>query len=450
MKIVVIGAGKVGEELCVCLTSEGHDVVLIEKDTERLEQLVGMADITGVIGNGAIYDTQMEAGVDACDLFIAVSPSDEINIIAAITAKKIGAPYTIARVRDPAYSMQMGFVRESLGISLMINPELEAARDIARIIQFPSALDIEQFDNGRVNIVEVRITEKSSLPGIRLRDLRQHNLDVLVCIIQRGDQIIIPDGSAEIQVGDHVHITGSFEQLNRFYVAAKSYTHRLDSTLIVGGGRITHYLLERLLRQKMRLKVIEVNPGKAEALASEFPDVEVTSGDGTDQAFLREERMTNYDALVALTGIDEENLLLSLFAKREGVKKTITKVNRTDLLKVLDLFDLDSIVTPRKLIADIILRYVRALQNSQGSNVDALYRLVDNKVEALQFHIAHGSRATGKSLKELRLVDNTLLAFIVRDGKLLFPKGNDCMMEKDRVVVVTTHRNFRDIDDILA
>jgi trk system potassium uptake protein TrkA len=218
--------------------------------------------------------------------------------------------------------------------------------------------------------------------------------------------------------------------------------------LVVGGGRITHYLLERLLRQKMRLKVIEVNPGKAESLAADFPDVEVACGDGTDQAFLREERMTNYDAVVALTGIDEENLLLSLFAKREGVKKTITKVNRTDLLKVLDLFDLDSIVTPRKLIADIILRYVRALQNSQGSNVDALYRLVDNKVEALQFHITKGSNATGNHSRNFdwwTIRCSPSLSVM----KTAFPKGNDCMKEKDRVVVVTTHRNFRDIDDIL-
>lgn len=450
MKIVIIGAGKVGEELCRQLSRDGHDIVLIEQDSRRLEQLINMADITGVQGNGAVYRKQLEAGVDKCDVFIAVSPNDETNIIAAITAKKIGAKYTVARVRDPDFSEQMSFVRESLGINLMINPEMEAARDIARIIQFRSVLGIEQFDNGRVNIVEVRVTEKSTLIGKKIKDLRESSREMLICIIQRGEQVIIPTGEDEIIAGDHIHITGTFEELNKIYVAAGSYKHKLSSALIVGGGRITRYLLPRLLRLKMRIKVIEVDPVEADELSVDFPDVEVVCGDGTDQAFLREERMANYDVVISLTGIDEENMLLSLYAGNQGVKKIVTKVNRTDLLKVLDCINLGSTITPRRLIANIISRFVRALQNSEGSNIEALYRLADNRAEALLFHVHEDSAVTRIPLKNLNLKKHLLVVFIVRKSKLIFPDGQDMILPDDRVAVVTTNHNFDDIDDILV
>lgn len=450
MNIIIIGAGKVGEELCISLAHEGHDVVLIEQDTRRLDQLINMADITGINGNGAIYNTQMEAGVDHCDVFIAVSLHDETNIIAAITAKKAGAKYTVARVRDPEFSQQLNFVRESLGINLMINPELEAARDIARVIQFPSVLGVEQFDNGRVNIVEVRLAANSSLVGLKLRNLREHGVNILVCIIQRGQEVIIPTGDTVIMADDHLHVTGTFENLNTFYLAAKSFRQRLNSALIIGGGRITRYLLPRLLRLKMRLKVIEVAPDKADHLAAEFPDVEVVCGDGTDQSFLREERIANYDAVIALTGIDEENMLLSLYAGQAGVTKLITKVNRTDLLKVIDCVNLGSVVTPRRMIADIIIRVVRALENSQGSNVEALYRMVDNQVEAMLFQVKEESQVVQIPLKDMKTKEGLLLAFIVRQDKLIFPGGIDVILPGDRVAVVTTQHNFDDLDDILA
>ncbi len=450
MNIVIIGAGKVGEELCRTLSQSGHDVVLIEKDAKRLEQLISVADIKGVVGNGAIYDTQMEAGVDNCEIFLAVSPHDETNIIAAITARKIGAKNTIARVRDPDFNHQIGFVRESLGITMMINPEMEAAHDITRIIQFPSALGIEHFSNGRVNIVEVIIGAESPLAGKQIKDIRDKNLDVLVCIIRRGETIIVPKGDTMILAGDHIHVTGTIENLNKVYINAKSYRERIRSVLIVGAHRIAYYLIPRLTRLGLLVKVIEIDPVVASELAAEFPEIEVIEGDGTDQNFLQEERLTNYDAVVALTGIDEENLLLSLYATSQGVKKTITKVNRTDLLKVLEKQGLDSIVTPRRLIADIIIRFVRALENSQGSNIDALYRIADNQVEALQFTVTNGSKVKDVQLMKLRLKNNLIVAAIIRGNKVIVPGGLDKIMLKDRVIIVTTHTNFKDIDDIIA
>lgn len=450
MNIVIVGAGKVGEELTRSLAKEGHDVVLIEKDGRRLNQLISMADITGVHGNGAIYRTQLEAGVDNCDVFIAVSQSDETNIIAAITARKIGADKTIARVRDPEFSLQMGFVRESLGITLMINPELEAATDVARIIQFPFVIGVEQFLNGRVNIIEVRLGKDSSLVGRSLKDLKTDGKHILVCIIQRGDKVIIPTGNTVLQEGDLIHVTGQNENLIKLFAADRHARQKLTSALIIGGGRITHYLLPLLLKMRMRIKVIEVDPDSADNLAADFPDVEIVCGDGTNQSFLREEHMASYDAIIALTGIDEENLLLSLFARQQGVQKIITKVNRTDLLKVIDCVNLGSIITPRRLVADNIIRFVRALENSQASNVEALYRLADNRVETLLFHVTYDSKAVRIPLIDIKLKSGILIAFIVRKGKLIFPGGRDLIMPDDRVAVVTTQPNISDIDDILS
>jgi trk system potassium uptake protein TrkA len=450
MNIVIIGAGKVGEELTRALAKEGHNVVLIEKDARKLEQLISAADITGVHGNGAIYKTQLEAGVDHCDIFIAVSQSDETNIIAAITARKAGAEKTIARVRDPEFSLQMGFVRESLGISLMINPELEAATDISRILQFPFVLDIEQFMNGRVNIIEVQIPETSRLAGMSLRDLKTDGNHVLVCIIERGDQVIIPGGDTTIMAGDRVHVTGKNQSLTKLFAPNREARQRLSSALIIGGGKLTHYLLPMLLKMRMRIKVIEVEPEIADNLAADFPEAEVICGDGTNQSFLREERMSSYDTVISLTGIDEENLLLSLFAKQQGVPKVITKVNRTDLLKVIDCSNLGSVVTPRRLVADNIIRFVRAMENSQASNVEALYRLADNRVETLLFHVTYDSKALRIPIMDIKLKPGLLIAFIARKGKVIFPSGRDVIMPDDRVAIVTTQQNIRDIDDILS
>jgi trk system potassium uptake protein len=450
MKIVIIGAGKVGEELCVSLAAEGNDIVLIEKDPHRLEQLISMADITGIVGNGAIRDTQVEAGVEDCDIFIAVSPHDETNIIGAITAKKIGAPQTIARVRDPEFSSQLDFVRDNMGITLMINPEQEAADEIMRMIEFPSALGIEKFEDGQANVVEVRIAEDSPLVGVSVRELRVAHPNMMVCAVNREDEIIIPGGSFVIATGDHLHIAGTTKDLDDLYVAAKSFRRRLTSALIIGGGKITRYLLPRLIKLKMIVKVIEVKTDKADQLASEFPSVDVVCGDGTNQSFLREEGLENYDTVIALTDIDEENLLLSLFAMQQGAKKNICKVNRTDLLKVIGNLDIDSIITPRRLIADIIIRFVRVRQNAEGSNVDALYRLEDNRVEAIQFHVNKDSRVINKPIEKMNFINNLKVAFIIRRGQTIFPTGKDVIMAEDRIAVVTTHSNLKDIEDILA
>lgn len=450
MDIVVCGAGKVGEVLCRDLRLEGHDITLIERSEKKLQQMINAIDMTGVEGNAALYDVQMEAAVDSCDVFIAVTPSDETNIIAAITARKLGARHVVARVRSPEYSMQMNFLRESMGISMMINPELEAAREISHMVQFPHALQVESFKQGRLHLVEIRLDEGSPLVDRSLKALGRQYGDVLVAVVERGDEVFIPDGECVLRAGDQLHIAGEPDEIRTFYNGGEKRPRRLNNVLIVGGGRLSRYLLPRLERLHVHIKIIEAKEEIAESLAAEFPGVEVICGDGTSQSFLREERIQNCDAVIALTGIDEENLLLAIFAAKRGVYKTITKVNRVDLLKVLDGVGLQSIITPHQLIADHIVRFVRSVLNSEGANIEAFYRIAGGRVEALQFHVRAGNPVCDIPLQELKTKSGLIIASIARKNKFIYPGGRDVILPGDDVLVVTTHRRLQDLREILA
>ncbi|MPM24936.1 Trk system potassium uptake protein TrkA [bioreactor metagenome] len=450
MYIVITGAGKVGGKLCGDLVKENHDIIVIEKDETRLEQFLNTYDISGVSGNGATYGVQMEAGVDRCDVFISVTSNDETNIIAAITARKLGAKYTVARVRSPEYSGQVDFLRESLGITLMINPELEAAKAITQMLQFPAALNVEPFGHGRVNMVELVLRRDAPMVGLKLKDHNRRFGNVIICIVVRGDQVLIPDGETCLRAGDHVMVTGSTADVLEFCNKSQHGSAKLESALMIGGGRVTNYLVPELLKMHMRVKVIERDPATADELAIKFPRAEIVSGDGTKQAFLKEEHASDYDSLIALTGIDEENILLSIYAQRSGIKKTVTKVNRTDLLKVLDNVGLQAVITPQCIISDTIVRFIRSAENSQGSNIDAFYRLADGSVEVLQFKVKESSRAAKTPLAQLPTKSGVLVICILRENKIIYPGGSDRIMPGDDVIVATTHKGFQDLDDILA
>lgn len=449
MEIVICGAGKVGEVLCCDLSLEHHKVVVIEANEKRLDEMICLADVTGVHGNGALSDVQIEAGVKTCDMFIAVTPNDETNIIAAITAKKLGARHVIARVRNPEYSQQMDFLRESLGITLMINPDLEAALEIKLMLAFPSALSVESFGGGRFLIVEVKLPDNSIYAGRSLRDIGRQRGQVLVAVVERRGEITIPDGDFVLKSGDHLYLTGSPEDIVRFRSADHVKKRRPQSVLIVGGGRITRYLLPRLAPMMSRVKVIENGGKEATSLASDFPDIEVICADGTDQRILCQERMHNYDAVISLTGVDEENLLISIYAAHEGVPITITKVNRTHLLTVLDTLGLQAIVTPKRLIADKIIRFIRSTENSEGSKIEAFYRISNGQAEALQFQVTENSPVCGILLQDLKTKPGLLILCILRGGRIIFPGGSDALLSGDQVVIVTTEREFRDVSDML-
>ncbi len=449
MRIVICGAGKVGEVLCRDLSKEDHDIVIIDKSEKRVQQMINMTDITGFSGNAALYDVQMEADVASSDIFIAVTPDDEVNIIAAITASKLGAGHIVARVRSPEYSRQMEFLKDSMGITLMINPEFETATEIARILEFPTALGLETFGHGRMNLVEFVLENNSSLVSKTLREIGRKYGDVLICIVVRHDEASIPDGKFVLKAGDRLYLSGAPNEVRKFCQDGQKKPWHVSTALVVGGGRITRYLLPKLEKMHIRCRVIEAKETVSEMLSVEFPNIEIICGDGTNQILLKEERIQNFDALISLTGIDEENILLSIYAAKQGVAKTITKVNRTDLLKILDNVGLQSIVTPHRIIANQIIRFVRSIENSQGSNIEAFYKLADGQAEALQFHVREGSAVCHKTLQDLSTKNGVLITSIFRKGSVIYPSGTDMILPGDEVVVVTKHPNFQDISDIL-
>lgn len=449
MDIVIIGGGKVGEELCRDLSKENHNIVLIDKDPNRLEQLSNTYDIRGVLGNGAVYALQLEADTDKCDLFIAVTPLDEINIIAALTAKRIGAKYCVARVRNPDYSEQMHFIHDELGINLVVNPELEAARQINNIIRYPSALTVDRITRGTINLVSVRIDDDGKIANTTVRDYVWRDRHGLFVALERDDKVLIPKGDSVIEVGDIVYAVGGTDDLHDLYLSSGSYTQAIHSVMIVGGGRISEYLIPMLLKQGVRVKLIEVKKEKCDELSVKFPKVEIIFGDGTNPDFLREERITDYDAFIALTNIDEENIIVSIFASRNHVSKTITKVNRLNLMHYIEDEGIGSVITPYRVVSDIIIRYVRAIDEEGRSEIINLTRFADDRIEVIDFKVGRSPGLTEIPIQDLKLKDNLLLAMILRGNDSIIPSGKDMILPGDHIVIVTTHTQLSSVDDIL-
>lgn len=449
MKIVIAGGGKVGTLLCAEFSSKQNDLMLIETNETLFDRLMSRYDLSGVIGNAASYDVQLEVGVDKSQIFIAVTDSDEINIIACILAKRLGAKHTIARVRNPEYSNHFTEVGDSLGIDLMINPELESARSMARMIKFPTVVHAQTFVKGEVELLEIDIKVDSPLKNFPLSEFKDKFGNLLVCAINRAGELKVPVGTDTLQVGDRIDVLGSQRDIQKFYERIRNERHRIQSVMIIGGGRFTYYLLNFLKEFRLDIKVVEFNEAAAERLSAVFPEVEVILGDGTDQELLVQEGLHRYDAFVSLLGIDEENIMASLYAQQEGVTKTITKVNREILLSLFKQFGLESIVTPKRVIANSILRFVRSFGNPTVSYLEDLYRLSDNQAELIQFKVNHSSQATNVPLEQLNLKANTLVAYIIRDHKTIIPSGYDSLKVDDHVIIMTNEPAMDDIDDIL-
>ena len=449
MKIVIAGAGVVGESLCSELSAEGNDVILIEKVEKILNRLVETYDITGLVGNGASYETLLEAGTDTADIFIAATESDELNIISSIIAKKLGTKFTIARVRNPEYSSNMQFVREGLGISLMINPEQETAKSIANKLMFPVALSVENFFGQRAGFISIRVQKDNFLNGMQLKELEFSSKDkVIICTVRRGEDVFIPSGDFTILEGDIVHIAGSKEAVHKFYDKIEKSNLKIDSALLVGGGTISHYLIGKLLENRIEVKVIENNKERAEKLSEAYPKAIVIRGDEADQEFLMQERISNYDATAVLTDSDEENAVITMFVNSITNSKLITKMSRTLLIPMLEKNTRTSAVVPKKVISDMIISVVRSKANMRGSTMSFLYRL-ENQVEFITFEINENSNAIDIPLKDLKIKKGMLIASILRNGKMIFPGGSDVIKCNDSVMVVTTASSIEDFDDIL-
>ncbi len=449
MKIVIAGAGVVGESLCSELSAEGNDVILIEKEEKILNKIVENYDITGLVGNGASYETLLEAGTDTADIFIAATESDELNIISSIVAKKIGTKFTIARVRNPEYSSNMQFVRKELGISFMINPELEAAKSIANKLMFPFALSVENFFGQRAGFISIRVQKDNFLNGMQLKELEFSSKDkVIICTVRRGEDVFIPSGDFTILEGDIVHIAGSKEAVHKFYDKIEKSNLKIDSALLVGGGTISHYLIGKLLENRIEVKVIENNKERAEKLSEAYPKAIVIRGDEADQEFLMQERISNYDATAILTDSDEENAVITMFVNSITNSKLITKMSRTLLIPMLEKNTRTSAVVPKKVISDMIISVVRSKANMRGSTMSFLYR-IENQVEFITFEINENSNAIDIPLKDLKIKKGILIASILRNEKMIFPGGNDVIKSSDSVMIVITASSIEDFDDIL-
>ena len=453
MRIVVVGAGKVGRVLTEQLAAEKHDIVVIDQDTDLIESLVNIYDVRGVVGNGGCYDVQKDAFEDGADLLIATTSSDETNILACLVAKKLGTPHTIARIRNPEYEKQLHFMREELGLSMVVNPEKATAREIARVLRFPSAIKREQFCRQRFELVEYRVNEGNPLEGLQLSDLyRNIRVKILICAVARGQQTIIPTGATVLQKGDKIYLTASARDLESFFRKLNIFKARANNIMIVGASRIAYYLVKELQDIQKRMTVIDSNAARCQAMSEKFPGVLVIHGDGADSELLSEERISEMDAFVPLTGLDETNIILAMYASQFPNCKVVAKINRPSFADLANQKGLvDSVVSTAAVTSETIARYVRAMQNSFDSdNIKTLHRLVGGRVEALEFNVGHGLPFIGVPLKDLNLREGMLVAGIVRqNGAPVIPSGADALQEGDDVVIVTTDTTLHALRDIV-
>lgn len=448
MKIVIIGAGKIGTTLAQRLAMEDHQVTLVDIRPEALEE-VSTLDVMTVEGNGISKETLLEAGVDKADLAIAVLSTDEENLLACLIAKKLGVGNTIARVRNPEYSSGIRLIQDELGLSMALNPELASASEMARLMRSPSAIKIDTFAGGKIELHKAQLPADSPLDGCKLMELGKIQHGILICIVEREDEVFIPSGTFVLRGGDRISFVAKPRMAAKFFQKIGIAADPVKKVLLLGGGKISYYLARQMLDYGADVKIIESNYDTCEYLSEALPEANIVCGDGTNERLLSQENIEKMDAIASLTGIDEENVLMSLYARSVSKAKIVTKVNRTTFAGIIDSLDLGSVFHPRDIAADHILRYVRALQNSMGSNVETLYKLVGGKAEALEFRATAKSSVCSTPLMELKLQKGLLIGAINRGGKVLTPSGKDTIEPGDTVVVVTTVTGLNDLDDIL-
>ena len=450
LKIIIVGCGKVGAALVEQLSLEGHDITMIDKDADRVQEIASLHDIMGVVGNGASYQVQMEAGINDTDLIIAVTESDELNLLCCTVASQVGQCAAIARVRTPDYSQEVEYLREKLGLALIINPELEAAREAARILSLPTALEARTFARGKADLIKFVIPENNHLHGMTIARIGKRYKDILICAVERNKKLFIPTGAFQMKEGDIVSFVGPRVAAKAFLEGIGFDTHQVKNTLILGGGKCGFYLAERLLQMGIDVKIIEQNKKRCEELSLLFPKAVIINGDVTDQQLLEEEGIAYAESVVPLTGLDEENILLTLYARQVSRAKVITKINRITFTETINSLHLGSVIYPRYITSETILKYVRAKKESMDSNIETLYHMFDSRVEAIEFYVREKSDVTDTPLMNLQLKKDLLIGMIYRDGDVIMPGGQDEIRTGDSVMIVTTHKGLTDIQDILV
>ena len=452
MKIIIIGTGKVGFSLAEQLLNEKHDITIVDTQDSALRRATDALDIMSVKGNGVSTDTLREAGAEDADLLVAATNSDEVNMVCCLTAKHLGAKYTIARIRNPEYNLGLHELKKNMGIDMVINPENATAVEISRLLRFPSAANIETFCRGRVELMGFRLQEGDFLVNQPLHALSAQvkQLSLLVCAVDRDGEVTIPNGSFVPQVGDKLYLIGRPTSLDQFFRLLGRYSPKVKTVFIVGGGKISGYLTAILEKMKMRVKIVELSEKRCRLVSEMMPRTTVICGDGTDQELLESERMSAADAFVALTDRDEDNLIISLYAMQQGMHKVVTKCNRQNYTGIARAVGLDSVISPKLITAAQILQLVRGMQNSQGSVMNTLYRIADGKTEAMEFTVGPSTRHLNVPLRDLHLHKGILIAVIMRDGEIIIPEGSSCIQEGDSVIIISRDRPIQDLNDIYA
>ena len=455
LNIIIVGGGGVGYALADNLNAEGHQITLIDTDADRLNSALEKIDVQGVAGNGVSHEVLEEAGIQSADLLIAVTDQDEVNMLCCLMAKKHRGCHTIARVRNPVYYREIGFLKEELGLSMAINPEYATASEIFNLIQIPNAMTVESFAKGRVRLIEIVIPDGSQIDNMSVMDFANKvSRTTLICMLERRDtrEVLIPSGGTVLHAGDSIYIITPPREMNNLFKKIGCPTAPSRNVMIVGGGRTGFYLAAQLLNSDSRVKIIEKNREVCEELAALLPGAEIVHGDAVDRQLLLEEGITGEDVFVSLTDLDEENILLALYARKISRVRPITKVSTSGFAEVTEELPVGSIINPKEITAYNILRYVREMDNSSASsNIESLYYLANRRIEALEFYIRADSEVTDRPLSELRprLIPNLLICCIFRNGKVITPRGNDCIRKGDTVVIVTTAQKLQSINDIL-
>ena len=450
LKIIIVGAGKVGMTLVGQLSREGHDITIIDKDSAKINDITTTYDVMGFVGNGASYLTQVEAGVKDADIIIAVTDSDELNLLCCTIAKQFAGCSAISRLRNPDYSREADYLRTELGLSMVINPDLEAAKVMARVLYLPTALEVRSFAHDKALIVKIKIPEGNILDKMTIAALgAKITNNILICGVERDGDVVIPGGSYELAAGDIITVVATSKEQLLFLKNIGFATNQVKNAMIIGGGRSSYYLADILLKKGISVKIIEQDRDRCDKLTDLLPKAVIINGDGTNTELLLAEGIKNTDAFIPLTGIDEQNAMLALHAKKISSAKLITKINRTGFIDIINSLDLGSVFYPMFITSDMILAYVRAKTAAPGSNIETVYHLFDSRAEAITFKVTDEGKVTGKPLKDLKIKDNTLVSFIRHKGEGIIPTGSDMIRNGDTVMVVTTHTGFDDIGDIL-
>ncbi len=451
MKIIIVGCGKVGYALAEQLNEEGHDITVVDTNEEKIEKAISTLDVQGIIGNGTTFATLLDAGIKNSDLLIAVTARDEVNLLCCLMAKKTGNCETIARVRNPEYMHEMNYLRDVLGLSMVINPELTCARGISSLVEVPSALDFTTFGKGRANLIKLSIPDNSTLHNMTVADFsKKIHSKTLICAIERDGEVVIPNGNSVLQNNDKIYVVLPPSELHSLMGKLGIKEKRIKNVMIIGGSRIAYYLAKRLRDAHIQVKIIEKDFATCENMSEMLPHTLIIHGDATDRQVLLEEGIEDVDAFISLTNMDEENLVLSLFANKVSDAKIITKVDKVAFSEVIGELPIGNIACPKNITAKSIIQYVRGLQNSIGSNIETLYRIIDDKAELIEFRVNQESKVTGVPLMKLNIKKNLLVCGIIRNGKIITPSGKDAIELGDAVLIVTTNRGLANINDILV